>query len=146
MSRTTLRKAHAAAGILAFLFITAFWTSTLISELFFSHQAVAAVKQAVVCAFAVFVPLMALAGISGNKMGGKSQHPLVAAKRRRMPLIGANGLLVLLPCAFYLNHLAQAGRFDAVFYGVQLLELAAGAANWSMMALNIRDGLKIRKR
>lgn len=146
MNRTTLRKIHAAAAVSAFLFIATFWTSTLISELFLGAEAVAAVKQGIVYALMVFVPLMALAGISGNKMGGKSRHPLVAAKRRRMPLIALNGLLVLVPCALYLNGLAQTGQFSTAFYLVQVLELAAGAVNLTLMGLSIRDGLAIRRR
>ncbi|VEE06147.1 hypothetical protein [Neisseria animalis] len=117
----------------------------MVAELFLSHAAVAAVKQYIVCAFVLFIPAMMAAGITGNKMGGGSRHPMIAAKRRRMPLIAANGLLVLLPCAFYLNHSAQAGRFDGVFYTVQAVELLAGAVNLMMMARNIRDGFAIRK-
>ncbi|WP_245911056.1 hypothetical protein [Neisseria iguanae] len=58
-----------------------------------------------------------------------------------MPKIALNGLLVLLPCAFYLNRLAQAGEFNGMFYTVQIIELIAGAANLIMMGLNIRDGV-----
>ena len=54
--------------------------------------------------------------------------------------IAANGILILLPAAFFLAGRAAAGQFDATFYGVQALELAAGAINLSLMGLNIRDG------
>lgn len=63
-----------------------------------------------------------------------------------MPLIGANGLLVLLPAAIYLQSKASAGAFDTGFYAVQVVELVAGAANLAMMGLNIRDGLKMTGR
>ena len=63
-----------------------------------------------------------------------------------MPVIALNGLLVLLPSAFYLNAKAQAGEFDALFYGVQALELLAGAINLTLMGLNLRDGLRLAGR
>ena len=48
INRNTLRKIHAAAGAGAFLFIASFWSSTVLSELFGSHETVAAVKQTIV--------------------------------------------------------------------------------------------------
>jgi len=135
---------HAFAGVSAFLFIAAFWTSTVVSELFLDRRAVASVKMAITYALLVFVPCMLVTAASGFAMGGKSTHPLLVAKRRRMPIIGANGLLVLIPAALFLSIKAQAGAFDARFYAVQILELLAGASNLWLMGLNIRDGRRMR--
>jgi hypothetical protein len=63
-----------------------------------------------------------------------------------MPIIAANGLLFLVPCAIFLSRRASAGSFDATFYAVQLLELAAGATNVTLLALNVRDGLRLAAR
>ncbi len=63
-----------------------------------------------------------------------------------MRLLAANGILILLPSAFALASMADAGRFDALFYGVQVLELAAGAVNVALLALNMRDGLRLAGR
>ena len=41
---------------------------------------------------------------------------------------------------------AAAGEMDAAFYGLQAAELVAGAANFSLMAMNFRDGLKLSGR
>jgi hypothetical protein len=41
---------------------------------------------------------------------------------------------------------ASAGDFDAVFYAVQTRELVAGAANVALLALNMRDGFKMKGR
>ena len=71
---------------------------------------------------------------------------LVDAKKRRMPFIAANGLLVLVPCAIVLNRWAAAGSFDSAFYLVQCIELVAGAVNLGLMALNARDGLRLAGR
>ena len=140
------RNIHAVAGVLAFLFIATFWTSTVVSELFLDHSAVTSVKVAITYAFIAFVPCMAITGATGFAMGGKSTFPILVAKRRRMPIIGANGLLVLIPAAIFLSIKAQAGEFDTVFYAVQVLELLAGATNLFLMGLNIRDGREMSRR
>jgi hypothetical protein len=41
---------------------------------------------------------------------------------------------------------AAAGAFDTSFYLLQAIELLAGAVNLSLMALNIRDGLRMSGR
>ena len=140
------RNVHAVAGVLAFLFIATFWTSTVVAELFLNHSAVTSVKVAITYAFIAFVPCMAITGATGFAMGGKSTFPILVAKRRRMPIIGANGLLVLIPAAIFLSIKAQAGEFDSVFYTVQVLELLAGATNLTLMGLNIRDGRQMSRR
>lgn len=134
---------HAAAAMLTLLFLAAFWMSTVVSELFLSASAVAQVKVAIAYALWGFLPVMMLTAASGFLMGGKGRHPLLLAKRRRMPFIAINGLLILVPAAVFLSLRAQAGLLDRAFYGVQALELAAGAANLALIGLNIRDGLRL---
>lgn len=140
------RKIHAAAGILSFLVIATFWLSTVVSELFLSQSAVTSVKLAITYAFIAFIPCMAITGATGFAMAGKSTFPILAAKRRRMPIIGANGVLLLIPAAFFLSMKAQAGEIDTWFYTVQGLELLAGATNLFLMGLNIRDGRRMSLR
>ncbi|MEW9899060.1 hypothetical protein ABWL39_10560 [Chitinivorax sp. PXF-14] len=140
------RNIHVVAGIASFLFIATFWISTLISELFLDHGAVTNVKIAVTYALVVFIPCMAMTGATGLAMGGKSTFPLLVTKRRRMPIIGANGVLILIPAAVFLRIKAQAGEFDTWFYIVQCLELMAGATNLFLMGLNIRDGRQMSRR
>lgn len=89
---------------------------------------------------------MAAVGASGFRLGGRSAAPLAVAKKRRMPIIALNGLLVLVPAAFFLAYRADAGRFDAAFYFVQAVELLAGAANLALIGLNMRDGLRLSGR
>lgn len=141
-----LRKAHALAGRLAFLCMAAFWLSTVVAELFLGHDAIVGIKTAIPYAFIAFLPCMALAGATGFRLGGKSALPALVTKRRRMPFIGANGVLILIPAALFLAFKARAGEFDAWFYGVQTVELLAGAVNLALMGLNIRDGRALRKR
>ena len=139
-------KVHATAGSIGFLMIALFWTSTVYSELFTDHATVAAVKAAILKGMFVFLPAMAIVGASGMSLGGKRRDRLSLAKKKRMPIIAANGLLVLLPTAFYLESKAASGTFDMIFYAIQVLELLAGAANLTMMGLNILDGLRLTRR
>lgn len=137
---------HAIAGVTGFLAILTFWTSTAFSELLGSAETIAAVKTAILYGMIVLIPAMAIAGATGMSLGGKARGGLAGAKKKRMPLIAANGLLVLVPAAFFLESRAASGTFDTWFYAIQTLELVAGAANLIMMSLNIRDGLAMTGR
>jgi CDGSH-type Zn-finger protein len=141
-----IRRIHAAAGVIGFLCILAFWTSTVASELFGSHETSAAVKHAVLWGMWLLVPSMAAAGGTGFKLLGSRTDALALAKKRRMMVIGPNGVLMLIPCAFYLANLAAKGQFTATFYAVQVIELLAGLVNLTLMGLNIRDGLRLTGR
>lgn len=137
---------HGLAGLLAMLTIATFWLSTLIAELVLSVQAVIFVKQGIVWGLFVLIPLLMITGGSGFALGKKYSHPQILQKRRRTPFIALNGLLILVPAAIYLSWKAQAGAFDGAFYAVQVLELLAGATNLLLMALNARDGMRLRLR
>lgn len=136
-------KLHALAGAIALLCIGAFWTSSLASELFFDERSVVQVKNGILRAMWLLIPAMAAAGASGFALGKGRSGRLLDAKKRRMRLVAANGILILLPSAFALASMANAGRFDALFYAVQVLELVAGAVNVVLIALNVRDGLRL---
>lgn len=134
---------HKAAAVLATALIATFWLSTTVSELFLSEAAVVAVKTAIPWGFAILIPAIAVAGMTGLRMAkGRTAGPL-GAKRRRMPMVAANGIIVLVPAALFLAARAQAGAFDATFYAVQVLELLAGAVNLTLLGLNIRDGRRM---
>jgi len=141
-----LKIIHPIAGLLAFLAIATFWLSTALAELSASQAAVTTVKTAIPWGFLLLIPALAAAGGSGFALAKGRRAGLIAAKIKRMPLIAGNGILVLIPSALYLASKARAGEFDIAFYAVQALELAAGAANITLLGLNIRDGLKMMGR
>lgn len=60
-----------------------------------------------------------------------------------MQFVAGNGIMILLPYAFFLYGKAASGETDATFYALQVVELLAGATNFSLMALNVRDGRKL---
>jgi len=141
-----IKQLHPIAGIVAFLTILCFWLSTVVVELGGNQANIAAVKLGILWGLLVLIPSMALAGASGFRLGGQSQNPNVAVKRRRMPLIAFNGIVILVPCAIFLQQRAGAGQFDQTFTVVQALELAAGAVNLALLGLNIRDGFRLSRR
>jgi hypothetical protein len=141
-----LGRLHPIAGIAGFLTILLFWTATVASELFGTVEAVVAVKRAIPWGFTLLIPSLALAGASGFRMAGGASAPLIVRKKRRMPIIAGNGILVLVPAALYLSALASRGDFGTAFYAVQAVELMAGALNITLMGLNVRDGLRLTGR
>ena len=141
-----LKTLHPITGALALATISSFWLSTVVAEVFAGPALVTLVKTTIPWGFLLLVPILALAGLSGFRLAGKMRGPLVAAKRRRMPIIAANGIVVLIPCALFLASKAEAGAFDASFYAVQAIELVFGAINIALMAMNMRDGLRMKGR
>jgi hypothetical protein len=141
------RLAHRVAGLLAPACIAVFFMATVLTEVFGSPAAVAQLKSWIVSpGLWILVPAIAAAGGSGMFLSRTRRGRLVDAKKKRMPFIAANGLLVLVPCAIVLERWAGAGHFGAAFYAVQALELVAGATNLTLMGLNVRDGLRVAGR
>jgi hypothetical protein len=134
---------HAIAGTAAMLTIASFSASTLIAELFLDLAAVAAVKHTIVYGLFLLVPFMAATGGSGFSLSKMRKGVLLDQKKKRMAAIAANGVLVMIPAALFLNSKAAAGEFDAWFYAVQVVELTIGVVQLSLMGLNFRDGLKL---
>ncbi|USD39228.1 hypothetical protein [Ferrimonas sp. SCSIO 43195] len=142
----TIQNAHRLAATLAFLIILTFFSSTLIAELLGNDRVISATKHAIVYGIWLLVPVMALTGITGMKLAPKASSGPIGRKKKRMPIIALNGLLILIPAAIYLDHLASQGLMTGVFWWVQGLELTAGAANLILMGLNVIDGRRLRPR
>jgi hypothetical protein len=141
------KRVHLFAGLLALLCIATFFLSTTYVELLGSPEAVARLKSLVVMpGLWILIPALAATGGSGVFLSKSRRGRLVDAKKRRMPFIAANGLLVLVPCAIFLNRWAAVRTFDSTFYVVQAIELLAGAINLTLMGLNVRDGLRLAGR
>ena len=121
-----------------------FFSSTILVELFGTQEWIRSVKSLIVFpGLLILVPAIALTGGTGFSISKNRKGNLVNHKKRRMPFIGANGLLILVPAAIYLDQLAASGTFDTNFYVVQGLELLAGGINIALMSMNMRDGFKM---
>lgn len=139
-------KIHAIAGTIALLTIFTFWTSTIASELFGSYAQIITVKTVVLWGMLILIPAMITAGATGASLGKGWKLPVLARKSGRMKIIAANGILILMPSAFFLAFKAQAGAFDTAFYVVQAFEIVAGATNITLLSLNMRDGIALGRR
>jgi hypothetical protein len=137
---------HPVAGALAISAISTFWLSTALTELFASQAMVATVKTAIPWGFLLLIPALMAAGGSGFVLAKGRRAGLLGAKIKRMPLIAANSVPILIPSALFLASKARVAEFDTGFYAAQALELAAGAVNIALLALNMRDGLKLKGR
>ncbi len=138
---------HVIAAIIATICIAVFFVSTVVVEISGNLVAIAWIKSLIVFpGLFILVPAIAATGATGFALAGQRQGGLLDRKKKRMPFIAANGLLVLLPAAIYLDRMAANGSFDTMFYLVQAAELLAGAINLTLMSLNIRDGLKLSGR
>ena len=138
------KRVHLIAGILATLCIATFFSGSILVEIFCSHEDVALLKSLIFTpGLWILIPAVACAAGGGMFLSRTRRGRLVDAKKKRMPFIAANGLLVLVPCAILLNRWAAAGAFDTTFFIVQMIELIAGATNLTLMGLNVRDGLRM---
>ena len=138
-----MKRLHPISGTVALLLICSFWISTTLSELFGSAATITTVKTLIPWGLLLLVPAMATVGLTGTTIGQRRHGPLVEAKRKRMPIIAANGVLVLIPAALFLAMKARAGAFDGAFYAVQGIELIAGAVNIWLLSRNMRDGMRL---
>lgn len=87
---------HRIGGFVAPFCIVLFWTSTVFVELFGLPATVAQLKSLIVTpGLWILIPATAMAGGSGMFMGRSRSGRLVDTKKKRMPFIAANGLLVL---------------------------------------------------
>lgn len=135
------QRIHVIAAIIALLTILTFWLSTVVSELFGSRDLIVWVKMAIPWGLILLIPALIVTGGSGMAMGKRRTDAPILAKKRRMPIIAAIGLLILVPSALFLAWKASHGQFDTLFLAIQGLELLAGATNITLMGLNVRDGL-----
>ncbi|HAE47121.1 MAG: hypothetical protein CMO30_01940 [Tistrella sp.] len=144
-SAAPIRRIHPIAGTIALLTIASFWLATVVAEIWGSAATITLVKTAIPWGFLLLVPALAATGGSGVALAQGGRSGLPARKRRRMAIIAANGILVLIPSALFLAARAGAGRFDTGFVLVQAIELVAGAVNITLLCLNLRDGIRMAR-
>ena len=145
-TRRIFSRIHAIAGVLAFVTILTFLSSSLVAEIWGNADAIAGVKQAIAWALLILVPALIATGASGFTMAGPSPKGVLAdqieedAADRRKRHSGAGSRVL------FLAWKAAQGEFDTAFIAVQIVEFAAGSANLVLMGLNIRDGLRLTRR
>ena len=138
MSRPLLVRVHLAAAVGAVAIIGTFLTSSAVTELIGTPAEVRLLRHGVLLGLPLLIGCLATAALTGRRLAGRSRAPVVRRKQRRMQLIAAAGLVVLVPCAVVLNYRALSA--------LEIIELAAGGLNLALLALNFRDGLALARR
>ena len=109
-----MKQVHFIAATVATLTLAACFVSTLLVEFLGSSDAVAHVKRLIVLpGLLILVPAIAATGGTGFALSKSRQGRLVDAKKKRMPFIAVNGLMILIPCAILLDSWASQSAFDA---------------------------------
>jgi hypothetical protein len=132
MARSTIVRIHLTAAVAAVAVIVTFLISSTITELIGTSGEVHALRHDIMLGLPLLVACLATAALTGRRLGGRSRAPVVRRKQRRMQLIAAVGLVVLVPCAVILNYRALGA--------LEITELAAGGLNLALLGLNFRDG------
>jgi len=141
------KKIHLVAGMLATLCIATFFLASLGSELFGSHETVAMVNAWIVLpGLFILVPAIAATGGTGMFLAKSRQGRLVEAKKKRMPFIAANGILIMIPCAIFSIAGRLPGPLTPLFTRCRRLELVVGAVNFVLLGKNMADGMKMSGR
>jgi hypothetical protein len=140
------RMVHAIVGTLALVLVSAFLIITIYAELTMDKALIADTKRLILYGLCLLVPAMAVTGGSGFSLAKGRIGGIVDAKLKRMRIIAANGLLILLPSAIWLHMLASQGNFGTTFIIVQIVEISAGIFQLYLIGRNLRDGLKLSGR
>jgi len=136
-----LHQITAAAGLMT---IASFLLATVVSETIGDLELIAEVKKMIVDGLLLLLVCIPLTVISGKRMAALyPNNPYVEAKARRMKWIAINAVIFLIPLALGLNYLAQIGRFDIIFYSLQILEFICGATNIFLFTKMFSDGRQI---
>jgi len=138
-------KIHGISGMVALLTISTFWISTAFVELFGTKESIVLIKKLIIWGMLILIPALIATAISGNILGKNSENKWIKSKKKRMPFIALNGLLILLPSAITLNFLASSDEFYTTFYAVQIVELLAGSVNIFLLSLSAKEGMQLSK-
>ncbi len=138
---------HAIAATLALSLVMVFWIATVVTEVFLSTTEIVWVKAVIVRYGLVFMVFtMMVTGGSGMFLARQRNKPSDSLKKQRMPWIALNGVFCLLPSAIYLSFKASAGEFDVWFASVQVLELAMGLMQMTLLGRNFAAGIRLVNR
>jgi hypothetical protein len=145
MKRKNLVRIHIIATIIAAITIASFFISSLAAEINGSETAIREVKEGILYSLPVLLIAMPALGATGNILAGKSQNPIVLAKKRRMRFVFVNGLtLISLACFLYYRSHYQ--TIDGVFLAAQIAEFVLGLTNLTLIGLNIKSGFQLSGR
>jgi hypothetical protein len=145
MPKPVLVRIHVTAAAGAIAIITTFLVCTAFTELTGGTGEIRVLRHGILLGLPVLVGSLATAGLTGRRLARGSTSAVVRRKRRRLQVAAAVGLLVLIPCAFVLNHLAAAPTTGGAVTVLEITEFVFGTLNLAMLALNFRDGRRLTR-
>jgi hypothetical protein len=146
MPKPLLARLHAAAAAGAMTVITTFLVASGVTELTGGAGDIRVLRHGILLGLPLLIACLATAGLTGRRLAGGSRSAIVRRKQRRLQAVAAGGLLVLIPCALILNHLAAGPTTGAAFTALEITEFFFGTVNVSLLALNFRDGRRMTRR
>ena len=145
MPKPLLARIHVAAAAGAIAVITTFLVSSGVTELTGGAGDIRTLRHAILLGLPLLIACLVTAGLTGRRLAGGSRSAVVRRKQRRLQAAAAAGLLVLVPCALILNHLATASATGGAFTALEITESVFGTVNLSLLALNFRDGRRMTR-
>jgi hypothetical protein len=145
MSRSSLVRSHLAAAVGALVLITTFLVSSAVTELIGTTGDVHLVRQWIVSGLPVLIGCLAAVALSGRRLARNSRAAVIRRKQRRMRIVAAAGIVMLVPCALILDDLTASASAGGVVTALEIAELLAGALNLTLLILNFRDGRSLTR-
>ncbi len=145
MPRSSLVRVHLTAAAGAVTLITTFLVSSAVTELAGNAADVHSLRRWIVFALPLLVGCQAAAALTGRRLARKSRAAVIRRKQRRMQVVAALGIVVLVPCALILDALTAGPSAGAVVSGLVLTEMLAGVINLTLLLLNVRDGRSLSR-
>jgi hypothetical protein len=140
MPRSSLVRTHLAVAVGALALITTFLVSSAVTELIGNAGDVHSLRQWIVFGLPALIACLATAALSGRRLARNSRAKVIRRKQRRMQIVAATGIAVLVPCALILDGLTSGASAGSAVTALEITEIVAGALNLALLVLNFRDG------
>ncbi|MDI9347415.1 MAG: hypothetical protein QM538_02820 [Methylacidiphilales bacterium] len=132
---------HLICALIALLCLLLFLGSSVIAELFLSHEQLITVKFAIVNpGLFILIPAMMGIGISGYFLSKKNTSAIVVRKISRMRTMVLLAFVILIPSALVVRYLVGTYQNTIELYFFQTLELVVGGVNIYLLLRNMFDG------
>lgn len=144
MHKPLLARIHIAAAAAGLVVITTFLVSSAVTDLIGGAGDIRVLRHGILLGLPLLIGCLVTAALTGRRLAGGFRPAVVRRKQRRLQAVAAAGILVLVPCALILNHLAAAPP-SWVFHSLEITEISVGTLNLSLLALNFRDGRRMTR-
>jgi hypothetical protein len=146
MPRSTLVRTHLAAAAGSLALIATFLLSSAVTELIGDAGDIRVLRQWILLGLPLLIGCLAAAALTGRRLARSSRAAVIRRKQRRVQIVAAAGIVMLVPCALILNYLAASASSRALASALEITELLAGGLNLTLLVLNFRDGRSLTRR